>query len=112
MSYQARYAVTEPLRSEVDRMRGVVVLEFGAPWCGHCHEAQQLLQTLLDAYPEVAHLKVEDGKGRPLGRSFEVRLWPTVIVIDRGVETARVVRPGNSDDLHPIKDALAAPDNK
>jgi thioredoxin 1 len=112
MSYQARYAVDEPLRSDVDRMPGVVVLEFGAPWCGHCHGAQPLLQDLLAAHPMITHLKVEDGKGRPLGRSFDVRLWPTVIVMEQGVERARVVRPERSEHLYPIEDALASHANE
>jgi thioredoxin 1 len=37
--------------------------------------------------------KVEDGPGRPLGRSFKVKLWPTLIFLRDGAEVARVVRP-------------------
>ena len=108
MSYQPRYATREPLRSEVDGEPGVVVLEFGAPWCGHCHAAQPVLRDLLDEYPDVVHVKVEDGKGRPLGRSFGITLWPTVIVMEQGAELARAVRPTMRDDLRSLDDALAA----
>lgn len=32
MAYTRQYSSVEPSREEVDRMRGPVVLEFGAPW--------------------------------------------------------------------------------
>ena len=50
------------------------------------------------------HLKVEDGPGRPLGRSFRVKLWPTLVFMRGGVEVARLVRP---TDAAAIAEALA-----
>jgi thioredoxin 1 len=47
----------------------------------------------------VRHLKVEDGRGRPLGRAFGVRLWPTLVLLRDGEELARVVRPAGADAL-------------
>jgi thioredoxin 1 len=44
----------------------------------------------------VKHVKIGDGKGKPLGRSFTVKLWPTLIVLKDGREVARVVRPTDS----------------
>lgn len=41
------------------------------------------------------HIKVEDGKGRRLGRTYGVKLWPTMIFLKDGTEVARVVRPTN-----------------
>lgn len=35
----------------------------------------------------------EDGSGRPLGRSFRVKLWPTLVFLKDGKEIERVVRP-------------------
>jgi thioredoxin 1 len=108
VTYQSTYAVTEPLRSEIDAQAGVVVLEFGAPWCGHCMAAQPALRELLAMRTDVRHIKIEDGRGRPLGRSFGVKLWPTLIVMRDGRETARATRPRTPDELDQVRIALDA----
>jgi thioredoxin 1 len=82
-----------------------VLLEFGTPWCGFCRAAQPLVAAALAAHPQVRHLKVEDGPGRPLGRSFGVKLWPTLVFLAGGSEVARLVRPRSAD---PIAGALAS----
>lgn len=97
----------EPSRSEVDALAGPAVLEFGTPWCGWCRAAQPLIGQALAAHPAVRRLRVEDGSGRPLGRSFRVKLWPTLIFLSDGKEVARLVRPG---DAASIRQALAAID--
>jgi thioredoxin 1 len=106
MGYRADYLAREPSRAEVDAVPGMVVLEFGAPWCPHCIGAQPALEGLLDGRDDVTHLKVEDGRGRPLGRGFGVKLWPTVVVLRAGEELARGVRPRSADDLAPLRAAL------
>lgn len=106
MGYERDYAVREPTRSDVDDMPGRVLVEFGAPWCPHCIAAQPALQVLLGDHDEVAHIKVEDGSGRPLGRSFGVKLWPTLVLLESGEERARAVRPRVDGDLVPLQEAL------
>lgn len=83
----------EPTRQEVDSLAGLTLLEFGASWCPHCQAAQPHIAAALKAHPGVRHIRVEDGRGRPLGRSFRVKLWPTLVLMDNGVEKARVIRP-------------------
>jgi thioredoxin 1 len=104
MTMNDSYAAIEPTRAEIDRIEGPAVIEFGAPWCGYCRAAQPPLAAAFAAHPQVRHIKVEDGKGRPLGRSFRVRLWPTLVFLRDGKETARLVRP---DGVDAIRDALA-----
>lgn len=90
------YATTAPTRAEVDALEGATVLEFGTDWCGYCRRAQPDIAQALNSHPQLPrHLKVEDGPGRPLGRSFKVKLWPTLIFLRDGAEVARVVRPTN-----------------
>ncbi|KGQ17923.1 Thioredoxin [Lysobacter dokdonensis DS-58] len=91
----------------VDGRAGPAVLEFGAPWCGHCVGAQRAIAAAFADHPDVHHLKIEDGRGKPLGRSFRVKLWPTLIFLRDGEEIARLVRPTTQG---PIADALDAID--
>jgi thioredoxin 1 len=85
--------IEAPLRAEVDALLGLTLLEFGTGWCGHCRAAQSVVTEVLELYPEWRHLKIEDGSGRALGRSFGVRLWPTLVLLQDGQELARWVRP-------------------
>jgi thioredoxin 1 len=100
-----RYDTDEPARAAVDEIRGPVVVEFGADWCGHCQAAQPLIAAVLAPHPDVQHLKIADGKGRPLGRSFGVKLWPTLVFLRDGQETLRVVRP---TDVASVQRGLAS----
>jgi thioredoxin 1 len=50
----------------------------------------------------VRHVKIEDASGKRLGRSFKVKLWPTLISLVDGREVARVVRPRSVDELHAV----------
>jgi len=98
------YETAQPDRAAVDAMPGLVAVDFGTNWCGYCKAAEHLIDEAVKAYPSVRHLKAEDGPGRPLGRSFRVKLWPTVVVMKDGQEVARVVRPADAAE---VKDALA-----
>lgn len=89
-----------PTRTDVDAWTGLVVLEFGTDWCGYCQGAQPIIVTALNSISGVRHVKVADGKGKPLGRSFAVKLWPTLIFLKDGKEVARVVRPTSTVEVN------------
>ena len=95
----APYDTAQPERSAIDATPGLVALDFGANWCGYCRAAEPLIDEALAGSQDVRHLKVEDGPGRPLGRSFRIKLWPTVVVLKDGQEVARVVRPESADEV-------------
>jgi thioredoxin 1 len=91
------YSEDQPKRAEVDALGGPTVLEFGNDWCGHCRRAQPIIADAMAAHPGVRHIKVADAGGRRLGRSFRVKLWPTLIFLKDGKEATRLVRPADSN---------------
>lgn len=103
------YAQKEPARAELDALPGPALLEFGSPWCGYCRAAQPFLASALAEHPGLRHFKIADASGKRLGRSFQVKLWPTLVFLRDGKEVARLVRPA---DARSIGDALAQIDAK
>ncbi len=98
------YSDTQPLRAVIDAVQGPLLLEFGSNGCGICRATQPLLDEALAGREGLHHIRVEDGRGRPLGRSFRIKLWPTLILLNDGVEVARLVRP---ESVQAIRDLLA-----
>jgi thioredoxin 1 len=93
-----------PSREEIDRTPGLVLLEFGTDWCPLCRATAPHVAALLRDHPAIRHLKVEDGPGRRLGRSFLVKLWPNLVFLKDGVVVRQLARPTAAD----LREAFAA----
>jgi thioredoxin 1 len=96
-----------PTREEIDAEPGPVLLEFGTGWCGHCQAAAPAVREALAERAGVIHIAVEDGPGRRLGRSFRVKLWPTLVFLKDGVEVARLVRPTTTESVRAALERIA-----
>ncbi|MCB5207054.1 thioredoxin family protein [Methylovorus mays] len=83
----------DPTRSDIDQLAGPVLIEFGSTYCSYCQHSRPWVDALVKAHPQLSYFRIEDGKGRRLGRTFGVKLWPTLIFLRDGKEITREVRP-------------------
>lgn len=112
MPMNPHYALTEPIRDAVDTLskEHPLLVEFGASWCPIREAAQPLLvEAFGGGHERIQHIKVEDGKEQPLGRSFKVKLWPTLIFMRDGQEVERLVRPTNAADIRAALERIDSP---
>ncbi len=68
-----------------------------------------MIEQALAEHAPLLHLKVADGPGQPLGRSFGVKLWPTLVFLRDGKEVARLVRPREVAALRAALASVAIP---
>lgn len=106
MTLNLLYTSNAPTRESLDDLTGTTVLLFGVNWCGHCQAAAPFISEALGGFPDVQVHCIEDGAGRPLGRSFKVKLWPTLVFLVNGQEVGRVVRPTDSNVILDVLNKL------
>lgn len=102
------FSVQQSTRADIDGLKGSTLLQFGTEWCGHCQATQPAVEQALADHPGVRHIKMEDGPGRVLGRSFSVKLWPTLLFLQDGREVGRLVRPLTREPISAMLDRLAS----
>ncbi|PTB85909.1 thioredoxin [Pseudidiomarina aestuarii] len=102
----AEYAEETFTFAQISKLSGDTLLEFGAPWCGHCQAASSAINEVVSEHSGLRHIKIYDGKGKRLGRAFKVKLWPTLILLHDGNEVARLVRPLRSDEVRELMSKL------
>jgi len=106
MTLNLLYNPNAPTRESLDALTGTTVLQFGVNWCGHCQAAAPLITEAFTDFPDMDVHRIEDGAGRPLGRSFKVKLWPTLVFLVNGQEVSRVVRPTDSNVILDVLNKL------
>lgn len=101
LTYVLESSLPDPLEQT-----GRQVIEFGVDWCPHCQLAAPLVDTFI-AETGIPLLRIEDGRGRALGRQFSVKQWPTLILLQDGIEIARSVRPSSLEAVRKLFAQLA-----
>lgn len=107
MSFDPHYQESSLTREEVDALAGPVAVEFGSSDCSICAGFTPQAAEALKRFDNVRHIRIQDGRGKPLGRSFRVKLWPSFVLLRDGQVVQQLARPSQEELLSGLE-AIAA----
>ena len=84
-------------------LKGSVVIDFFATWCGPCKKIAPAFEKLAEVYPSIAFLKVDVDESGELVDRYEVQAMPTFIFIKDGVVVKRI----EGADLRAMEEGFA-----
>jgi thioredoxin 1 len=70
--------------------RGVVLVDFWAPWCGPCKIIAPTLNEIAETQSDFAVAKVNVDQNQQLAQKFKIRNIPTMVILKDGKEAGRI----------------------
>ena len=74
----------ENFKEEVLEAKGVVVVDFGANWCGPCKSLVTILDEVVEEDPNKKIVKVDIDEQEELAAQYKIMSVPTLLVFRNG----------------------------
>lgn len=69
---------------DVLEVKGTVLVDFWASWCGPCRMLSPVLEEFAANHPDISVVKVNVDENMALAAAFQVESIPTVLVVRNG----------------------------
>lgn len=85
-------AVDSNFDSEVVKSNKIVLVDFGAPWCGPCRMIAPVINEIADEYENVIKVvKVNTDSNPSVASEYGIRSIPTLMIFKSGVKVDTVI---------------------
>jgi thioredoxin 1 len=91
----------------------LVLLNFGAPWCGLCKILQPLINRAIPTWEnQIEVLNIDADDNLKLASAYRIRTLPTLLLFANGEVVQRFDRFNNRDDLQHSLDHIVVPHSR
>ena len=105
----AVHLTSENFAEQVEKSKGVVLVDFFATWCGPCQMSAPVVDQMAGDYADKASIvKVDVDQAREPAMKYGVMSIPTFVVFKDGQEVDRQVRYPGPDGLKAMVDQALA----
>ena len=77
-------------KSVTDIEKGICVIKFWAIWCGPCQKMNPIVEIIEKEFSNINFFSVDIDEVPSIAQKYRVRTLPTLLVLNEGVEVARI----------------------
>lgn len=80
-------------KTEVEEKRGLILVDFFAPWCGPCKILEPIIKELADEYKnkEIKIFKINIDENKEIADKYNIMSIPTIVLFKDGKKINQVI---------------------